>query len=301
MQRWAIHRTRSKVALLLLINLVTLLGGKYTVLITIFKIELFGEAMALAKTPKKKPPRSHIGRAPGPHLPPQTSLGQPAPLADADGAQGFLVRVVRRGETLAQIADAYGTRAEVLQGVNGLGDPDHLLAGQELRIPTIAILDRPEAAQTHRASDRALDSGGQWPLEPPTPELAQGEFIWPVEGTLTSLFGTRDHMMGGGSAQFHAGIDIAVPAGTPVQAAQEGIVVFAGYHGAYGKAVKLDHANGYATLYAHNARLLVHVGQAIKAGQVICVSGSTGRSTGPHVHFEVHKDGWPVDPLSYLP
>jgi murein DD-endopeptidase MepM/ murein hydrolase activator NlpD len=83
-------------------------------------------------------------------------------------------------------------------------------------------------------------------------------------------------------------------------AAQEGTVAFAGYNGAYGKVVKLDHANGFSTLYAHNSRLLVYVGQTIEAGQVICLSGSTGRSTGPHLHFEVHKDGWPVDPLRYL-
>jgi murein DD-endopeptidase MepM/ murein hydrolase activator NlpD len=106
--------------------------------------------------------------------------------------------------------------------------------------------------------------------------------------------------MGGGGAQFHAGIDVSVPPGTPVQAAQEGTVAFAGYNGAYGKVVKLDHPHGFSTLYAHNSRLLVYVGQTIAAGQVICLSGSSGRSTGPHLHFEVHKDGWPVDPLPYL-
>jgi murein DD-endopeptidase MepM/ murein hydrolase activator NlpD len=106
--------------------------------------------------------------------------------------------------------------------------------------------------------------------------------------------------MGGGGAQFHAGIDLSVPPGTPVVAVQEGTVAFAGYNGAYGKVVKLDHANGFSTLYAHNSRLLVYVGQTIEAGQVICLSGSSGRSTGPHLHFEVHKDGWPVDPLPYL-
>jgi len=107
-------------------------------------------------------------------------------------------------------------------------------------------------------------------------------------------------VMGGGGTQFHAGIDISVPTGTPVQAARDGTVVFAGYNGAYGKAVKLDHPNGFSTLYAHNSRILVHVGQNVKAGQVICLSGSTGRSTGPHLHFEVHKDALPVDPLLYL-
>jgi len=121
-----------------------------------------------------------------------------------------------------------------------------------------------------------------------------------VEGLLTSLYGTREDAMGGGFAQFHAGLDISVPTGTPVRAAQEGLVVFAGYSGAYGKVVKLDHRNGFATLYAHNSRILVHVGQMVKVGQIISLSGSTGRSTGPHLHFEVHQDGWPEDPLQHL-
>jgi murein DD-endopeptidase MepM/ murein hydrolase activator NlpD len=132
------------------------------------------------------------------------------------------------------------------------------------------------------------------------PVNAQHRFIWPVEGQLTSPFGERAHAMGGGGTQFHAGVDISVPTGTPVQAAQAGTVVFAGYNGAYGKVVKLDHPHGFTTLYAHNSRLLVHVGQRVNAGEVICLSGSTGRSTGPHLHFEVHKDGWPVNPLPHL-
>jgi murein DD-endopeptidase MepM/ murein hydrolase activator NlpD len=85
-----------------------------------------------------------------------------------------------------------------------------------------------------------------------------------------------------------------------VVAAQRGTVAFAGYNGAYGKVVKLEHAHGMSTLYAHNSRLLVYVGQSIEAGQVISLSGSTGRTTGPHLHFEIHKDGWPVDPLPHL-
>ena len=124
--------------------------------------------------------------------------------------------------------------------------------------------------------------------------------LWPAEGTLTSLFGTRERAMGGGSAEFHAGIDICVPTGTPVRAAQGGLIVFAGYHGAYGKVVKVDHLNGLSTLYAHNARLLVHAGQMVRGAQVIALSGSTGRASGPHLHFEVHQDAWAVDPLEYL-
>jgi murein DD-endopeptidase MepM/ murein hydrolase activator NlpD len=299
MRRWEHHRTRSKVALLLLINLVTLLGGKYTALITIVKLELFGEAIAFAKTPKKKPAKTHLGHAPR----------HPSPAPSASGRalkrqqRRALTHLVRRGDTLSQLAQSYGVSVETLQTANDIDDADRLVQGRRLRVPQDHLFAPPEAAPSARADDRALFLGVQRHLERHSHAPATGSrgFLWPVDGVLTSPFGERDHAMGGGGAQFHAGIDLAVPWGTPVRAAQEGIVVFAGYNGAYGKVVRLDHLNGYATLYAHNSRLIVHVGQLVQAGQVICLSGNTGRSTGPHLHFEVHKDGWPVDPLPYLP
>lgn len=274
MRHWAHHRTRSKVALLLLINLVALLGGKYLALITIVKIELFGETTAFAKAPKKKLPKPHLNRARRDHSrPPATTWTSPM-LGGGQRRPGGRVHVIRDGETLAEIAASYGLSVDALRGANRLPPTGHLIAGETLRLPP------PAGAQAMTESHPG--------------------FIRPVEGQVTSPFGERAHAMGGGGAQFHAGIDISVPTGTPVRAAQEGTVVFAGYNGAYGKVVKLDHAHGFSTLYAHNSRLLVYVGQSIEAGQVICLSGSTGRSTGPHLHFEVHKDSWPVDPLPYL-
>lgn len=302
MRRWAYHRTRSKVALLLLINLVTLLGGKYTAWLTIVKLERFGEAIASAKAPKKKLPKSHLSRVQGESFPPPTTTPTPAKLSGTSRGQRSPSHGVRRGETLASIAASYGLSLGALRRANRLRDVDRVLVGQQLQIPTEGAQEIAARDQPLQSSDRALFLGVQRHLERRThaPARARQEFRWPVEGMLTSPFGERDHVMGGGGTQFHAGIDLSVPPGTPVQAAQEGIVVFAGYNGAYGRAVKLDHLNGFSTLYAHNSRLLVHVGQTVKAGQVICLSGSTGRSTGPHVHFEVHKDGWPVDPLPYL-
>lgn len=303
MRRWNHHRTRSKVALLLLINLVALVGGKYLALITIVKLELFGEAMALAKTPKKKLSKSQFSRT------------QPEHLAASPGVQNFtrrdgkprssqvLLHVIRRGETLSEIAHSYGISAEALRRANQLRTFNHVMVGETLRIPPReGLQDHGEPSQTLTATDRGLLHGVSRPVEPrplPAGKTTHG-WRWPVQGPLTSPFGERDHVMGGGGTQFHAGIDISVIAGTPVQAAQEGTVVFAGYNGAYGKAVKLDHPNGFSTLYAHNSRILVHVGQNVKAGQVICLSGNTGRSTGPHLHFEVHKDASPVDPLPHL-
>jgi murein DD-endopeptidase MepM/ murein hydrolase activator NlpD len=305
MWHWGHHRTRSKVALLLLINLVALLGGKYMALITIMKIELFGEAIAFAKGPKKKPPKPHLNAAPAPHdHPPPPASSRPVPVSD--GAQRRaqeIWHVIRRGETLSEIAAAYGLSVDALRRANRLPRTGHLIVGESLRIP--AHTRHQTGVKPHQlppASGQALlltlPRRFERPPQAPTP--APDGFLWPVEGQLTSPFGEREHAMGGGGTQFHAGIDISVPTGTPVRATQEGTVVFAGYNGAYGKVVKLDHPNGFSTLYAHNSRILVHVGQTIQAGQVICLSGSSGRSTGPHLHFEVHKDGWPLDPLPHL-
>jgi murein DD-endopeptidase MepM/ murein hydrolase activator NlpD len=304
MRRWEHHRTRSKVALLLLINLVTLLGGKYTALITIFKIELFGEATAYAKAPKKRLPKPHLNRVRRESAPPLNGTPTEATPGGKQRSEEALLHVIRRGETLSGIAAAHGVDVEALQRANHLSSASHIIVGETLRLPPKeGTRELAELNQTFHSSDRSLFLGVQRHLDRRThaPAKAGPEFIWPVEGTLTSPYGERHRVMGGGGTRFHAGIDLSVPTGTPVQAAQEGIVVFAGYNGAYGKAVKLEHQQGFSTLYAHNSRILVHVGQTVKAGQVICLSGSSGRSTGPHLHFEVHKDGWPVDPLQHLP
>jgi murein DD-endopeptidase MepM/ murein hydrolase activator NlpD len=302
MRHWEHHRTRSKVALLLLINLVALLGGKYMALITIVKLELFGEAMAFAKAPKKKLPKPHLNRAQRGHSPaPAITWTFPVPAGEQPRRRERL-HVIRPGETLSEIAAAYGLSVDALRRGNRLSPTGHLLVGETLRIPTAGTPAITESQPPSASSEVALLLALQRHVErsPQAPLKTRHGFIWPVEGQLTSPFGEREHAMGGGGAQFHAGIDLSVPPGTPVQAAQEGTVAFAGYNGAYGKVVKLEHADGFSTLYAHNSRLLVYVGQAIAAGQVICLSGSSGRSTGPHLHFEVHKDGWPVDPLPYL-
>jgi murein DD-endopeptidase MepM/ murein hydrolase activator NlpD len=98
----------------------------------------------------------------------------------------------------------------------------------------------------------------------------------------------------------HEGIDIAVASGTPVAASASGTVIVAGWVGGYGNLVVVDHGGGIATAYGHNTSVAVGVGQSVAQGQVIAYSGSTGHSTGPHVHFEVRVNGSPVDPLGYL-
>ena len=118
-------------------------------------------------------------------------------------------------------------------------------------------------------------------------------------GYISSYFGLRPDPFNGRIAR-HTGLDIAVPAGTPVRAVAEGMVTFAGVRGGYGKVVEIDHGNGYMTRYAHNSKLLVHPGERVRVGQAISRVGSTGRSTGPHVHFEVWYKGRVLNPLAFV-
>jgi len=117
--------------------------------------------------------------------------------------------------------------------------------------------------------------------------------IWPVQGVLTSPFGMRWGRM-------HEGIDIGAPQGTPIYAAAAGTVNYAGWEGGYGNLTLIDHGNGLATAYGHQSQLAVSGGQTVSRGQLIGYVGSTGHSTGPHLHFEVRVNGVPNDPLAYL-
>ena len=121
----------------------------------------------------------------------------------------------------------------------------------------------------------------------------------PTPGNISSGFGTRTDPLGGGTG-FHAGIDIAVGSGTPIRACRSGTVTIAGWQGGYGNTVVIDHGGGMATLYAHQSSIAVSTGQTVLPGQVIGYVGSTGRSTGPHLHFEVRMSGNPVNPMPYL-
>lgn len=127
--------------------------------------------------------------------------------------------------------------------------------------------------------------------------LLAGSFAWPVSGSITSGFGWRIDPFIHRRA-LHTGIDIAAPMGAPVAAADGGAVLYVGWMTGYGNVVVLDHGNGVSTVYAHLSSCAVHPGQAVTRGQVIARVGSTGWSTGPHLHFEVRQDGQPVDPLA---
>lgn len=151
------------------------------------------------------------------------------------------------------------------------------------------------AAQQQAASDDEGGGGGS----DDNYVQGTGAMGWPCSGPITSPFGYRTHPIFG-TTIFHAGIDIGVDYGTPIHAADSGVVVYSGWISGYGNAVIIDHGGGISTLYGHNQSLAVSEGQSVSKGSVIAYAGSTGNSTGPHCHFEVDVNGSPVNPMGYL-
>jgi murein DD-endopeptidase MepM/ murein hydrolase activator NlpD len=147
-----------------------------------------------------------------------------------------------------------------------------------------------EEAASAQVTAQLQGSGGHAPAGP----IRQGShFIWPVNGPVVSPFGMR-------WGRLHAGVDIAVPSGTPIRAAGSGTVAIAGWEGGYGNYTCINHGGGIATCYGHQQSIGVSVGQHVSQGQVIGASDCTGHCFGPHVHFEVRINGTPVDPMGYL-
>ena len=144
------------------------------------------------------------------------------------------------------------------------------------------------AAELRPGGSAGLSSGG-----------GSGRVQWPLQGPLNSGFGYRQDPFGQGT-RLHTGLDIGADTGTPIHAAASGTVNSAGWNGGYGNCVIIDHGDGLATLYGHQSRIAVSAGQMVNQGDVIGYVGSTGNSTGPHLHFEVRVNGSPVDPLGYL-
>jgi murein DD-endopeptidase MepM/ murein hydrolase activator NlpD len=149
------------------------------------------------------------------------------------------------------------------------------------------------AAESARIAELAQSAGDG-------PSLGDGTFIWPVSGPITSGFGYRTDPITGATA-YHAGLDIGAGCGTPIKAAGTGVILSAGFNsGGYGNMTLINHGNGLSTLYGHQSSIIVSAGQSVTQGQVIGYVGSTGKSTGCHLHFEVRVNGNPVDPRGYL-
>lgn len=157
-------------------------------------------------------------------------------------------------------------------------------AGEMELPPTILTTTQSEEGEAASASKRYFSS---------IPNIK------PLEGPLTSGFGLRHHPLYG-RQHFHHGVDIAARTGSRVMATGDGIVSFAGYERGYGQKIVISHGYGFTTLYAHLSKALVRQGQRVRRGEVIALSGNTGISTGPHLHYEVHKEGIRTDPTAYF-
>ncbi len=184
-----------------------------------------------------------------------------------------------RDELAGARNDLAGTRQEKLTDLSQLSDQDRADAQEidALQAASAALTERIRAAQGP-SSVSAPSSAG---------------LIWPVSGPVTSPFGWRWGRM-------HEGLDIGVSYGTPIHAAASGTVIYCGWESGYGNLTVIDHGGNLATAYGHQSSIAVHCGQQVAQGDVIGYVGSTGHSTGPHLHFEVRVNGAPVDPMGYL-
>ena len=182
----------------------------------------------------------------------------------------------------------------------------HLGAGPSVAAASGTVAETPEAGTGFEPSEQLRLDGVLrsrfLPAASPGPEAGSGRLLRPVDGPVTSPFGDREHPVTG-EHRHHDGVDLAAAQGTPIRAADEGVVSFAGVQSGYGNVVIIDHpglGGGIQTVYAHQSRIGVAQGDHVGRGQVIGAVGSTGVATGPHLHFEVREGGRAVDPLPYL-
>jgi murein DD-endopeptidase MepM/ murein hydrolase activator NlpD len=214
------------------------------------------------------------------------------PRARPAAGEGETVQhTVRSGDTVWVIARRYRIKVDDLVEANDLGEDGRIRPGQRLAIPG---RQAPEPREVAGAGSRK--SAGEAPPRAETAEARgprRAGFIWPSRGVLTSRFGMRYR-------RHHNGIDIASPTGTPIYAARDGVVTFAGRRGGYGLVVYVEHGDGYTTVYGHASSLHVKVGERVRRGELIARVGCTGSCTGAHLHFEVHEGGTPVNPLRHL-
>ena len=257
-------------------------------------------AVSHAQDPPKPPAISATGAASGRNTgqPQTTGLHKP-------GAKPVTcTHTVRRGEALSRIAVRYHVSQQSLIDANRLADPAALRTGQRLVVPGCRVTPPgggesdvriaeplPEGTVVKRVGPRRILTA--LVLSEPDLQDERIPLVWPVEGPVISTFGQR-------SRGWHAGIDITADLGSEVYAAAPGTVIYAGWIRAYGQVVKIEHKNGFTTLYAHNLNNMVEVGDQVEAGQLIATVGRSGHTSGPHVHFEVRRDGKAYNPLHLL-
>lgn len=242
------------------------------------------------------------GRAPAKKPPARAAREGPARPVGA-GAAEPCVHVVRAGDSVSRVAARHGLRRAALVEANGLARPHVLRPGQRLRLPGCGeertaspggAPPPPAAAPDGSVVARVGPRRVLTRLSLVGPDRETIGFVWPVDGPVISHFGRRGR-------GWHAGSDIGAEPGTPIAAAADGTVVYSGWARAYGRTVKIQHEDGFVTVYAHNLENLVQVGDRVAAGQVIATVGRSGRASAHHLHFEILHEGVAYDPLQLLP
>lgn len=228
------------------------------------------------------------------------------------------VHKVRSGETLWDIAHKHGLNIDSLIGANNISNMNSIKPGQEFKIlPVKGIIYRVSPGESLGSIARkfdikedtvmqdnniedasSLEVDQKLILRGAKPEFSYQDrldqkFMYPINTRITSYYGPR-------WGRIHEGLDFAAPMGSPIRVVSSGRVVYSGWSGGYGYVVIVEHQKGLRTLYAHNSKLLVNVGESVGKGEVIARSGNTGNSTGPHLHFEVQVNGRPENPLDYI-
>jgi murein DD-endopeptidase MepM/ murein hydrolase activator NlpD len=193
--------------------------------------------------------------------------------------QKGVIHTTGTGDSLWSIANAYHVEIAAILQANGKSNED-LSLGEDLFIP--GGKKPKEEERVLARADTSVSRG------------SSNRFSWPTQGELTSPFGHR-------WGRNHDGIDLANDVGTPVRAARSGRVSYSGWSSGYGRVVMIEHDQGYTTVYGHLSESFVAEGQYVKVGQSIAAMGNTGYSTGPHLHFEVRKNGTPINPYNVLP
>lgn len=206
-----------------------------------------------------------------------------------------VIYLVKKGDTLASIAAKFKVPEQSIGEFNYIFDNSDLKAGQKIVVPEAEIPQVPKNFVPPPVAGQRSPKLSPVPLSAYNEAGRIGEidgssgiFGWPLTSRSISQYFTR----------YHLGLDVTAPTGTPIYASDGGIILRAGWwQGGFGNAVKIDHGNGFTTAYAHMSRILVSVGQKVRKGQIIGEVGSTGRSTGPHTHFVVQKNGKYMNPL----
>ncbi len=259
--------------------------------------------------------------------PPATRIASTAPIVPASVPVGpprtalaptAGVHVVAPGETLHSISRLYGKPVLVLAKANNISPDTMVRVGDRIVIPDVRMLPRPAPVAQQRAEAPVAAAAGPDLASAESPHSARlataaappvqqnsvktaepaGDlptFRWPVRGRIIAGFGPKPNGLQ------NDGINLAVPEGTPIKAAEDGVVAYAGNElKGYGNLVLVRHGNGFVTAYAHTSDILVKRGDTVKRGQVIAHSGQTGNVTSPQLHFEIRKGATPVDPAQYL-